>query len=103
MTDPALPPLLGRMRVIANAPVRSTAPISHAAPSGLGKPRWSSAAQAVPPLPGEAGFPASTAGLPSARACVNVAPPLSVKTPSLGSWPVTLPVVSPVMLQPAVL
>ena len=56
----------------------SKAPMSAVKPSirANGTPRWSL---------GSDELPASIAGLPASRACVSVTPPLSVKTPSIGS------------------
>ena len=43
---------------------------------GRASPRWSVASHASPPLPGDAGLPASRAGLTTGRAWVRVEPPL---------------------------
>src|SRR5262245_12127646 len=77
--------------------------MSQAVPSGRRSARWSLAAHAAPPPPDGAGLPASMAGLPSVSPCVCVKPPLSANTPSLGSTPVRLLAVSPVMSHPVVL
>src|SRR5262245_33408847 len=71
-------------------------------PSTRVRPRWSAAGQAVAPLPGDAGLPASIAGLPARRACVSVGPPLLPSGPRRGAAPVTTPVMSPLITQPAV-
>src|SRR5258708_10620406 len=86
-------------------PCDSTAPMSQRPPAGCGRvmPRWSLTVQALPPLPGRVGLPALMAGLPGSRPNVRVALPFEANGASCASCPMMLPMVVPVIVQPAVL
>src|SRR5262249_14334403 len=69
----------------------SKAPMSHRAPAGRTKQRWSDTSHASPPVPTGDGLPASIAGLPGSSGWNGVGPMLTVRTSSIGSTPVTSP------------
>src|SRR5262249_9537297 len=73
--------------------------MSQRGPTGRATPRWSVASHAPSPLPGDAGLPASIAGLPGSSAWLSVGPSLSPRGPSFGSAPVMSPVAFPVIVQ----